>query len=169
MMPYKPVNERLKERYDLNGLCRVAGYLPVSELEDKRSERQIRPKDEKELIFRVSCGILAEDPFSFERVFLRVLPPEGIEIFYFKERHSWYQEKQTSREGLVYFCLPNIERLQHEQDFTQAVTKRPPDEPPVPPENKKNIFCLNVDRMFPDKWSHMALEILLRQVERGSK
>ncbi len=170
-MTYKHYEERLKGTFDLEKLCVKAGYESHSEV----VLTSFPLNEDSSLLERVARGIIIDRQKDinlkdldeeFKNIFLRLLGEEGVEIFYFRKEHVWQQVRQESRKGLVYFCLPNKERLEHEKDYTLRFKRTKPALKKAFRRDKEGLkytIPLNIDVMYPDKWSHMALEILLRQ------
>ena len=156
-MPLKFYEEREKTRFNLIGLCRQAGFKdmldPHVPLEDTE--------------FIKNMPTIMVNP-NVPWLFYKALAVEGVELFSFKSPWHWQQENQRDFEGLSYFCYPNKERLKHEADLSARhqsgfyvmagevyAVKAQPEHGP-----------LYLHATYPDKWSHMALEILLRYAKQ---
>jgi len=151
-MPFQYASQRATQEYNLVELCQVAGLHDWRDEEALRSQNPILKKT-----------ILLLEPLG-EFLFYRGVGNEGLEFFSFRHPGHWQQRNQISFEGLNYFCFPNQDRIDHEVDVSSreetsfvehagelyVETGQPKDE------------RIDLTRNFPDKWDHMALEILLR-------
>jgi len=155
-MSFKFSDARDLEEHNLWGLCEDADFDHWQDPNALRERHDALQATVQRLVSPV------------ENVFYRALGIDGVELFVFQDERNWMQHEQTGFDGLSYFCFPNRERIEHEVDLTARdvfglsvvggkvyVIEGTPERGPI-----------YLDRTFPDKWSHMALEILLRYAGR---
>ena len=155
-MTFKPYDKRVAEQFDLVELCQEAGFFDWQD----EAALQSQPATVRAILDFVE----GKHPF----LFYRSLHTEGIEIFTFPHPTRWRQESQTSCDGLAYFCFPNKIRVELEKD----VSSRPQF---ILYVERNEVYSgtethaerkLHLDKTFPDKCSHFALEILLAYAKK---